>query len=466
MSDLKTGAMQQFGAGAPPDRAGKGPTAGLVLLYADEYATLPAAWPLSKQSVSIGRDENADVVLPVKAVSRKHAEIVWERGRWMLRDLGSTNGVIVDGELTQEAELEALHEIRIGDAILKFVDQDVQGFARYRLDGSMAPGETPLAQKSSEVVGGYQIDRISAELERIAPTMLTILLLGESGTGKEVFAREAHRLSGRRGNFRAINCGAIPENLIESELFGYKKGAFSGADRDKPGIFKAADGGTLLLDEIGDMPEQAQVKLLRVLQNREVFPLGATTAESVDVRVICATHRDLGKLQSSGAFRQDLFARINEYQLRLPPLRERKEDIHPLVKTFISRHASAELTPSFSLMTGLVHYEWPYNVRELEACIKRCIALCDSSVLHEGLLPESVSSAMNDYGGRPKSRPAGAASQEPARSAPSEQELRDLLAAHSGNVAAVGRQLGKARMQIHRWMNKYGIDIDDFREPS
>jgi transcriptional regulator with PAS, ATPase and Fis domain len=460
--------MQQFGAGAPPDAAGRGPTAGLVLLYADEYVSLPAAWPLSKKRVVIGRDETADVLLPVKAVSRKHAEIVWERGRWILRDLGSTNGVIVDGELTHEAELEALHEIRIGDAVVKFVDQDLEAFARYRIDGTMTPGEARLSARHGAVVGGFQIDRISAELERISPTMLTIVLLGESGTGKEVFAREAHRLSGRKGNFQAINCGAIPENLIESELFGYKRGAFSGADRDKPGIFKAADGGTLLLDEIGDMPEQAQVKLLRVLQNREVFPVGATSAEPVDVRVVCATHRDLGKLQSSGAFRQDLFARINEYQLRLPPLRERKEDIHPLVQAFIARHGTPNLRASFSLMTGLIHHEWPYNVRELEACIKRCIALSDGQLLHEGLLPESVSSAMNVYGEEPKERPAGGApAQDTQRaSTPTEQELRDLLTTHAGNVAAVGRQLGKARMQVHRWMRKYGIDIDDFREPS
>jgi len=222
-----------------------------------------------------------------------------------------------------------------------------------------------------------------------------------------------------------------------------------------------------LLDEIGDMPEQAQVKLLRVLQNREVFPVGATAAEPVDVRVVCATHRDLGKLQSSGAFRQDLFARINEYQLRLPPLRERKEDIYPLVRTFIERHGTPRLTPSFSLMTGLLHYEWPYNVRELEACIKRCIALSDGPLLQEGVLPESVNAAMADYGARPGS--AGGVLQArvtPPRTAPSEQELRALLTQHAGNIAAVGRELGKARMQVHRWMNKYGIDIDDFREPS
>ncbi|HEY6722519.1 MAG TPA: sigma-54 dependent transcriptional regulator, partial [Polyangiaceae bacterium] len=301
----------------------------------------------------------------------------------------------------------------------------------------------------------------------IAPTTLAVLLLGESGTGKEVVARELHRLSGRSGAFRALNCGAIPENLIESELFGYKRGAFSGADRDKLGIFKAADGGTLLLDEIGDMPEQAQVKLLRVLQNREVYPVGATAPEHVDVRVVCATHKDLARLQGEGEFRRDLFGRINEYQVSLPPLRERKEDIYLLVRTFLARHGRPDLVPSFPLMTGLLHYEWPYNVRELEACIKRCIALTDSPILNEQLLPDSVRDAMSDYGGAGAKRASLPEPSAPRAAAtpgdPGAARLRELLERHQGNVAAVGRELGKARMQIHRWMKKHGIDINDFR---
>jgi len=482
MADATTGAMQQFG-GAPPSR-GHGPAAGLILLYAEEFPFLPAAWPFQQARVVIGRDDNADIRLPVKAVSRRHAEIQWSQGRWLIRDLGSTNGTIVDGERIEETELEPMHEVRIGDAILKFVEQDAQIQVRYRLDGTLVPGVTRLAHYPGGAVGGFQIDRICAEIERIAPTSLAVLLLGESGTGKEVVAREIHRLSGRSGAFRALNCGAIPENLIESELFGYKRGAFSGADRDKLGIFKAADGGTLLLDEIGDMPEQAQVKLLRVLQNREVYPVGATAPEHVDVRVVCATHKDLERLQGEGEFRRDLFGRINEYQVSLPPLRERKEDIYLLVRTFLERHGRPDLVPSFPLMTGLLHYEWPYNVRELEACIKRCIALTDGPILNEQLLPDSVRDAMNDYGSAGKRRtstpdPLSAPSHPgaplqggapvqpgPPRSAlgdPGPAQLRELLQRHQGNVAAVGRELGKARMQIHRWMKKHGIDINDFR---
>ncbi len=379
MTDFSTGAMQEFGGPSAPHAPGAGPTAGLVLLYAEEYATLPAAYLLTESRSVIGRDEGAEFQLPVKAVSRSHAEVAWERGLWIIRDLGSRNGTLVDGHPVGECPLEPMSEIRIGDAILKFVERHAELMTYFRIDGVMLGGRT--RKSSSTLVGGYQMDRIAGELERIAPTELSVMLLGESGTGKEVVASELHRQSGRRGRFAAINCAAIPGNLLESELFGYKRGAFSGADRDKPGLIKSADGGTLLLDEIGDMPLEAQAKLLRVLQSKEVFPLGATTPERVDVRIVCATHRDLSRLQQAGKFREDLFARLNEYQLRLPPLRERKEDIFMLVRAFLARHGGNALSVSFPFMTALINYDWPYNVRELEACIKRSIALCDGPLI-------------------------------------------------------------------------------------
>jgi DNA-binding NtrC family response regulator len=189
----------------------------------------------------------------------------------------------------------------------------------------------------------------------------------------------------------------------------------------------------------------------------------------VDVRIVCATHRDLLKLQHAGTFRADLFARLNEYQLRLPPLRDRKEDLFMLVREFLRRHGRPELRPSFAFMLGLLHYDWPYNVRELEAAIKRSIALVDGFELDEEQLPAPVREAMADYGqSRGTERPSGVTPppQAPAvRSAvPTDVELRALLEKHEGNVAAVGRELGKARMQIHRWMRRYGIEVEDFRE--
>lgn len=453
--------MSQFG----PTEPSEGPGAGLLLLYAETYAALPPLFPLRRGTNVIGREPPADLVVPVNAVSRTHAEIVWERNGFSLRDRGSTNGTFVDGRRVTEARLEHGQEVRFGDAIFKVLEKDAEAHGRYRIDGTMVRGSARLASAGSELVGGLRMDRLASELERIARSPISVLLLGESGTGKEVVAREIHRLSGRRGQFRAVNCAAIPENLFESELFGYKRGAFSGADRDKPGLIRAAHEGTLLLDEIGDMPLEAQAKLLRVIQSKEVYPVGSTSPEPVDVRVVSATHRDLARLQQEEKFRQDLYARLNEYQLRLPPLRERKEDVFLLLRTFLARHGRPELSVSFLFMTALLQYDFPYNVRELEACAKRAIALARGPVLDADLLPEPIKEEMADYG-----EPADAAPSESAHPArerhgtPTDAELRALLAEHHGNVAAVGRVLGKARMQIHRWVERYGIALESYRE--
>jgi len=455
MTDNPTGAMQEWGpAGGEKSRAG------LVLLYAEGFVNLPAAWPLLEGRTVVGREPPADVVIPVNAVSRSHAELVYERHGYTIRDQNSTNGTLVDGHRVHEARLETGQEIRIGDAILKFVEDDIDGYCNFRLDGQLLGG----AQRNSDAqtfLGGYQLDRIASEIRAIAPSPLSVLLLGESGTGKEVVARELHRLSGRTGEFRGVNCAAIPGNLLESELFGYKRGAFSGADRDKPGLISVTDGGTLLLDEIGDMPLTAQAKLLRVLQAREVFPVGATKPEPVDVRVICATHRDLGRMQAENRFREDLFARLNEYQLQLPPLRDRKEDIYLLLKAFLARYGRAGLEPNFQFMTALMHYDWPYNVRELEACAKRAAALATSPQLGVDQLTDSIREEMTDYGSWALGvTPVGHAS---PKGPPGEVELRAMLQRHQGNVAAVGRELGKARMQVHRWLKRYEISLDDYR---
>ena len=416
----------------------------------------------------IGREPGVDLELEVPAVSRKHAEIGWANGAYHVRDLASRNGVIVNGRRVQGAALDDCDELRIGDAIFKFVERDAEQYAAYRLDGSMTRGATRRATQPSLLVGGLQMDRIVAELERVAPTPLSVVLRGASGTGKEVVASELHRLSGRPGRFGAVNCAAIPALLLESELFGFKRGAFSGADRDKPGLIRAADGGTLFLDEIGDMPLDAQAKLLRVLQAKEVLPLGATLPERVDVRVICATHRDLAKMQREGRFREDLFARLNEYEVFLPPLHERKEDVHVLARSFLARAGRPNYALSFPFMTGLLHHDFPYNVRELEACIKRSVALSQGPVLGSEVLPDAVKEAMTDYGKGHSILPSSPSPplrvSEPAAAVPSELELRALLVEHQGNVAAVGRELGKARMQIHRWMKRYGIAVDEFRD--
>jgi transcriptional regulator with PAS, ATPase and Fis domain len=436
-----------------------------VLLYAEPFASLPAAWPLGRERTVIGREAPADIVLPVNAVSRIHAELVTHDGQLVIRDLGSRNGVILNGHRVQCEPIEPFDELRIGDALLKYVAADSFEYARYRLDGSMVGGASRYAKSAEALVGGFQMDRIAAELERVAPTLLNVMVLGPSGTGKEVVARELHRASGRSGAFLAVNCAAIPAHLLESELFGFKRGAFSGAERDKPGIVRMAHRGTLLLDEIGDMPLEAQAKLLRVIQSKEVLPLGATQAELVDVRIACATHRDLTRLQREGRFREDLFARLDEYEVRLPPLHERKEDIFALTMWFIESQGRKGTVPSVPCLFALLHYDWPYNVRELEAAIKRALALSLGPRIELEHLPDAVREAISDYGQLETIREAREADGDAAASAlsPSEAELRALLEQHRGNVAAVGRELGKARMQVHRWMKRHGIHVDDYR---
>lgn len=453
MNDASTGAMQNFVGSSSAGT--KSPAPGLVLLYAEGFGALPAAIPLSKKPLVLGRDPNSDIQLPVTAVSRRHAEICFARGAFVVRDLGSTNGTLVDGQRVEEAPLEPCGELRLGDVIFKFVERGADEHAHYGIDGRLRDGIERVTKGASALIGGYQMDLVSAALEQIAPSELSVLILGESGTGKEVAARELHDKSGRRGRFAAVNCAALPDNLIESELFGYKKGAFSGADRDKIGLIQAADGGTLLLDEIGDMPPVAQAKLLRVLQAKEVLPVGATKPEPVNVRVVAATHRDLGRLQKEGKFRRDLFARLNEFAIHLPPLRDRKEDIFRLTRFFLERHGRPELALSFPFVAGLLHHDWPYNVRELESAVKRAAALVEGLLLTEDHLPESVKQAIEDYASAPR--------QNSTLEIPTEQELRELLQKEAGNVAAVGRQLGKARMQVHRWMKRYRIDVNDYR---
>ncbi len=460
--------------------------AGLVLLYAPEYRSLPPALPFDRPEITLGRDESCTLALADVAVSRRHVRIVAQGGGWRLFDLESRNGTFVDGERVHEADLEPLHEVRVGDALFKFVDTNAEEFARYRIDGAIDGAMPP---SSSPLLGGFTIRRSESELVRIAPTELSCVVLGETGTGKEVFAREVHRLSGRPGAFQAIHCGAIPKELLESELFGYKRGAFSGAHRDKPGLIQQAHQGTLFLDEIGDMPLEAQVKLLRVLQSHELVPLGATTPEPVDLRVVCATHRDLYRYVRDGKFRGDLFARVNEYVAVLPPLRDRKEDIFGLTTAFLARYGTRRLEPSLGFMMALLQYDWPFNVRELESAIKRAAALAEGVVLDARHLPPPVLEAAGGVRAtsiepsalRSPSVPAPDELSAPARphppadrdgqaepegflrGTPTEAKMRELLARFGGNVAAVARELGKGRMQIHRWMRRYGLTAEEYR---
>jgi two-component system, NtrC family, response regulator AtoC len=258
-------------------------------------------------------------------------------------------------------------------------------------DVSRAVGDRPIVAASPPMIELLEL------LERAAEYKATVLLTGESGTGKEVLARAIHAQSGRRHQaFVAVNCGAIPEALLESELFGHARGAFTGADRARRGLFVEADGGTLFLDEIGELPPALQVKLLRVLQEEEVRPIGEAKPRSVDVRVIAATSRDLEREVAAGRFREDLFYRLDVFRVRVPPLRERREDVPLLVDHFIHHFRETLGRPVRTIaddaLDRLLEHAWPGNVRELENVIERAMILADGDRITLGELPETISS--------------------------------------------------------------------------
>ncbi|BBE31319.1 acetoacetate metabolism regulatory protein AtoC [Tepiditoga spiralis] len=246
-------------------------------------------------------------------------------------------------------------------------------------------------KNSNKIIGNSNAIRsLKLKIKKIAEKNISVLLLGESGTGKEVLARSIHNLS-KRKKFVAVNCGAIPEELFESELFGYEKGSFTGADTAKPGKIEMADGGTLFLDEIGDLPKNMQVKLLRVLETKEVERIGSTKSKKVDIRIIAATNRKFDEMIKNGQFRDDLFFRISVIELIIPPLRERKEDIPELANYFVM-NANEDLETnvkeiSKEVLDSLVNYEWPGNIRELRNIIYAMVALSDGNILTCDMLP-------------------------------------------------------------------------------
>ncbi|MBI2392525.1 MAG: sigma 54-interacting transcriptional regulator [Deltaproteobacteria bacterium] len=436
-------------------RAAPAGGAGLVLLWAP--VALPEVIRLGDAPLLIGREPPpGGLTILHAAISRVHARIHHSGSTFVLTDLDSRNGTLVQGCRVRSIALEHGDEIRIGDAMFAFVDRDVDAFA--------GPASGPFPA----LVGGARTQRVAREIAALAQADLPLTILGETGTGKEVIAQAIHVASGRSGRVSAINCAAIPANLLESELFGYKRGAFSGADRDKIGLVTAANKGTLFLDEIGDLAPEAQAKLLRLLETREVLPVGALAPEKVDVRVVSATHRDLEALVAAGRFRGDLYARLAGHVVRLLPLRERKEDLRLLVPHLLARHGASHLAVSAAAMGAIIHYDWPYNVRELEAALRRAVALVSAEgtrTIDVRHLSDAVQRAMEGYGteaSTPSLPPPAAASASRDR-APDEATMRALLERHRGNVAAIARELRKDRVQVHRWMKRWGLRPDDFR---
>jgi PAS domain S-box-containing protein len=348
--------------------------------------------------------------------------------------------------------------ISVSTAVLRDADGRIVGGAetfrdlseleelRHELQGRFHIGElishSPLMQKMYEVIPA------------IAASPSTVLILGETGTGKELVARTIHSLSPRRtGPFVTVNCGALPDSLLESELFGYKRGAFTGASRDKPGRFALAKGGTLFLDEIGEVSPALQVRLLRILQERTYEPLGATRQEIADVRVIAATNKDLAEQVRTGIFREDLYYRVNVVRLQLPPLRRRKEDIPILVEQFIARFNLLQ-KKSIRAVTAralslLVAHDWPGNIRELENAIERAFILCTQGSIDIDHLPEELTFRYADR----KSQPGMRASRELIEV----QAIRSALGRNANNRLAAAKELGIHKSTLFRKMKKLGI---------
>jgi hypothetical protein len=396
------------------------------------------------------------VQVPASRLSAMHARILRTESGWILEDAHSTNGSFVCGQGVDRATVDDGSIMELGRVIFLL------------RSGLPAPPDTPAEFDSLAAPGSTTtlipvVAHDLAELTRIARSVVPVLLFGETGTGKEVLAREIHRLSERAGPFMAVNCGALTDNLLESQLFGHVRGAFSGATRDEPGFVRAADGGTLLLDEIGDLPGSSQPALLRVLQEREVFPVGSVHGVKVDVRVIAATHRSLSQLCDGGEFRSDLLARLNGFSHTLPPLRQRKEDLGILIGAILDKiraNGTATSTVSPEAATALFAHVWPENVRGLEQCLLRAAVLANGGTIQLSHLPPVVARALE------VGDPAADPSFVPPFST-DEAELRErlviLLKRHKGNVADVARSLGKARMQIHRWLKRFGLEPDVYR---
>jgi len=311
----------------------------------------------------------------------------------------------------------------------------------------------------------HLILRIFGILPDIAESDSTVLIEGPSGSGKELFAKAIHQLSKRRdGPFVAVNCGALPDTLLESELFGYVKGAFTGADRDKPGRFALADGGTLLLDEIADVSPALQVKLLRVLQEHRYEPLGSSVPQQANVRIIAASNRDLGELVENGAFRRDLFYRINVVRIELPPLSQRREDIPLLVEHFIRRFNARRGRDisgvSDAVMNILMRHDFPGNVRELENIIEHAFVLCRSGVIQPEHLPREL---LGDSGGNgvDVSFIGGTSADNASAGSPLDtaeaEAVRNALERCNGNRTEAARLLGVSRSTLWRKITRYQI---------
>jgi transcriptional regulator of acetoin/glycerol metabolism len=434
---------------APP-RRGDG-LEDLTLVWLFPRTGMPATQLLRQGDgeIIIGRDASCSVRLDGSEVSRRHAALRRDDGSPLLVDLGSHNGIRVNGQVVASAQLGLGDVVRIGGWI-----------------GVVASAPSDFAEIAPGLWGGAVLQAALAPLQRAAASSLTIVLEGETGTGKEIVTRSLHQWSGRPGPLVAVNCAALPEGLAEGELFGYRRGAFTGADRASPGFFRSAQGGTLLLDEVSDLPLPLQAKLLRVLQEGEVQPLGEMRPVPVDVRIVVASQQPLMDAVRDGRFRADLLARLDGLTVNLPPLRRRKEDVPSLFSHVLGEQTQGK-APAVDgdLVEQLCVHDWPFNVRELVQLVRQLLILHPGeSLLGARHLPariglREVPSVPAAATGRSFARPATLPASEPV-------ELPALLVAlraAGGNVTRAAAMLGITRQRAYRLMESHAVDLEAIR---
>jgi transcriptional regulator with PAS, ATPase and Fis domain len=405
-----------------------------------------------------GRDPSAGSFLSGAEASRRHAVVAQKPPLPTLRDLGSRNGTWVNGKRITERHLGPADVVRIGEWVGVVVEAPED------------PAALEFRDLGHQWYGSAKLAAAIEPLRRVASTDLPVIVQGETGTGKEGMARALHAWSGRSGAFLAVNCGAIPPAMAEGELFGYRRGAFTGADRNSPGFFRTASGGTLLLDEVLDLPPEVQTKLLRVLEQREIHALGEPLPTAIDTRIVCATQESLATAVAQRRFRADLLARLDGLTVVLPPLRERREDIVPLFQRCLSAQSGGRAPQLDSkLVETLLLYDWPLNVRELILLVRRLLAVhAQEPILKKSALPDRMLAPHppRSRGDEPPGPPTA------ARAATTDEAAFDQLVSalrqHHGNVTRAAAALGLSRSRAYRLLEaRPDFDVRSLRpDPS
>ncbi|MBN1944598.1 MAG: sigma 54-interacting transcriptional regulator [Bradymonadales bacterium] len=412
----------------------------VVCLFSPQTGLTFQPYPIQPEGLTIGRTLNrpGDIHIEDHKASRRHAEIRrLEPGfGHALVDLSSTNGTRLNGIEIEREVLSFEDVIRVGNSLFVYCRQPPERL----IENELLVGRSRVIQEAVD------------SLLQVAPTDLKVLLTGETGTGKELAAHLLHHGSGRQGPFVPVNCGSFPGTLIESELFGYVKGAFSGAERTKEGLISSAHRGTLFLDEIGEFPIELQPRLLRVLHDHEVRKVGATHSEKVEVRFLAATNQDIFQMVETNRFRRDLLARLNEWSVQLPPLRDRREDIGLLVRHFLEQREAEELAGQLDpdLLEQICLAPWPANVRELASAVARWIISIQRGESDREALAKQVLGRHYPLSPPTSPRPV-------QREMPAKEQLARVMALYEGNISGVARYYGKERQQIYRWLEYHGL---------